>query len=42
MRQGDDKTGMVGIDAMFVMTLQDIANMPADRLATYANIIVDF
>ena len=42
MCQGDDKTGMVGTDAMFVMTPQDVANMPADRLATYANIIVNF
>jgi hypothetical protein len=42
MCQGDNKTGMVGTDAMFVMTPQDVANMPADRLATYANIIVDF
>ncbi len=42
MCQGDDITGMVGTDTMFVMTLQDVANMLADRLATYANIIVDF
>jgi hypothetical protein len=42
MCQGDNKTGMVGTDAMFVMTPQDVANMPADRLATYANISVDF
>ena len=34
MRQGDDKTG--------VMTTQDVANMPADRFATYTNILVDF
>ena len=40
--QGDNKTGTVGTDPMFVMTPQDVANMPADRLATYANIIVDF
>jgi len=37
MCQGDDKTGTVGTDAMFVMTPQDVANMPADRFATYAN-----
>ena len=37
MYQGDDKTGTVGTDAMFVMTPQDVANMPADRFATYAN-----
>ena len=40
--QGDNKTGTVGTDPMFVMTPQDVANMPADRLATYANIIIDF
>ncbi len=42
MCQGDDKTGTVGTNTMFVMTPQDVANMPPDRLATYANIIVDF
>ena len=42
MCQGDDKTGTVGTNAMFVMTPQDVENMPTDRLATYANIIVDF
>jgi hypothetical protein len=29
--QGDDKTGTVGTDAMFVMTPQDVTNMPADQ-----------
>jgi hypothetical protein len=42
MCQGDDKTGLVGTDAMFVMTPQDVTNMPADRVATYANIVADF
>jgi hypothetical protein len=42
MCQDDDKTGTVGTDAMFVMTPQDVTNMPADRFATYANIVVDF
>jgi len=42
MCQGDDKTGTVGTDAIFVMTPQDVANMPADRFATYANIVVDY
>ena len=42
MCQGDDKTGTVGTDVMFVMTPQDVTNMPADRFATYANIVVDF
>jgi hypothetical protein len=42
MCQGDNKMGTVGTDTMFVMTPQDVTNMPADRLATYMNIIVDF
>ncbi len=42
MCQGDNKTGTVGTNAMFVMTPQDAENMPPDRLATYANSIVDF
>jgi hypothetical protein len=42
MCQGDDKTGTVGTDTMFVMTPHDVDNMPADRFATYANIAVDF
>jgi hypothetical protein len=41
MCQGDDKTGTVGTNNMFVMTPQDVANMPSDRLATYANIIIN-
>jgi hypothetical protein len=42
MCQGNNKTGMVGTDTMFVMLLQDVANMPADRFTTYANIVIDF
>jgi len=42
MCQGDNKTGTVGTDTMFVMTPQDVTNMPADRFATYSNIVVDF
>ena len=42
MCQGDNKTGTVGTDAMFVMTPHDVDNMPADRFATYANIVIDF
>ncbi len=42
MCQSNNKMGTVGTDAMFVMTPQDVANMPSDHLATYANIIVNF
>ena len=34
MCQGGDKTGTDGKDAMFVMTPQDVMNIPADRFAT--------
>jgi hypothetical protein len=42
MCQGNVKTGTVGTDAMFVMIPQDVTNIPADRFATYLNIVVDF
>ena len=42
MCQGDDKTGAIGTNAMFVMTPTEVTNMPPDCFATYANIIVDF
>jgi len=42
MCQGGNKTGTVGTDVMFVMTPQDVMNIPADRFATYAKIVIDF
>ena len=42
MAQGDNKTGQVGTNAMFVMDPKDIPNIPADRLVTYANVVVDY
>jgi hypothetical protein len=42
MSQGDNKTGQVGTNAMFVMDPKDIPNIPADRTVTYANLVVDF
>ncbi len=42
MAQGDDKTGTTGIDCIFVMSHSEIANIPADRLITYARSVVDF
>ena len=42
MSQGDNKTGQVGTNAMFVMDPKDIPNIPADRTVTYANVTVDF
>ena len=33
---------MVGTDAMFVMTPEQVTNMPPNRFMTYANIVVDY
>jgi hypothetical protein len=41
MSQGDNKTGQKGNDVMFVMSLQDIPNIPKDRVVTYARVVVD-
>jgi hypothetical protein len=42
MCQGDIKMGAKGMNAMFVMKPEEIDHMPAARLATYANIIVNY
>jgi hypothetical protein len=42
MCQGNDKTGAIGTNAMFVMTPTEVTNMPPDHFATYANIGVNF
>ena len=42
LAQGDDKTGTPGMDAIRVMTLEEIKNIPADRVVTYARVVVDF
>jgi hypothetical protein len=42
MCQGDNKTGVIGTNAMFVMTPLEVTDMPKDRFATYANIAVDY
>ena len=34
MCQGDNKTGTVGTNAMFVMTLEDVNNMPPRQIRT--------
>ena len=34
--QGDNKTGQKWTDAMFVMSPQDISNIPKDHVVTYA------
>ena len=42
LAQGDKKTGTKGMDAIRVMTLEEIKNIPADRVVTYARVVVDF
>ena len=42
LAQGDNKTGTPGMDAIHVMDLEQIQNIPTDRIVTYARIVVDF
>ena len=39
---GDEKTGTPGMDAIRVMNLEQIKNIPSDRVVTYARVVVDF
>jgi hypothetical protein len=41
MSQGDNKTGPKGTNGMFVLSPQDIPNIPKDRVVTYAQVVVD-
>jgi hypothetical protein len=41
MSQGDNKKGQKGTNAMFVMSLQDIPNIPKDRIVAYARVVVN-
>ena len=42
MAQDDDKTGTKGKNCIFVMNHNEIANIPKDRVVTYARVVVDF
>ena len=42
MAQGCNKTGQKGTNAIFVMTHEEIRNIPKDRIVTYARVVVDF
>ena len=42
LAQGDKKTGTPGMDAIRVMTLEEIKNIPTDKVVTYARVVVDF
>ena len=41
LAQGDKKTNTSGMDAIFVMDLEQIRKIPPDRVVTYAGIVVD-
>ena len=42
MAQGDEKTGAKGKNCILVMNHDEIANIPKDRVVTYARVVVDF
>jgi hypothetical protein len=42
MAQGCNKTGQKGTNAIFIMTHEEIRNIPKDRIVTYARVVVDF
>ena len=42
LAQRDHKTGTPGMDTIRVMTLEEIKSIPADRVVTYARVVVDF
>jgi hypothetical protein len=42
MSQGNNKTGTKGMDAMFVMNLQDIPNIPKNQPPTYVKVVVAY
>ena len=42
LAQGDIKSGTKGTNCVFVMNHEQIASIPADRVVTYARIVVDY
>ena len=42
MAQGDKKTGTKGTDSIFVMTHEQIKNIPCDHVVTYARLVVNY
>ena len=42
MNQGDDKTKTPGSWSIFIMTHNEIRNIPQDRVVTYARLVVYF
>ena len=42
LTQGDNLTNTPGTDAMFILSHEQIANIPRDHVITYARIVVDY
>ena len=42
LAQGDDLTGEKGSNTIFVMTHEQIANIPKHKVVTYARVVVDY
>lgn len=42
LAQGDDKTGEKGTNSIFVMSHDEIANIPKGRTVTYGRIVIDY
>ena len=42
MAQGDKKMGTKGTNSIFVMTHEQIRNIPRDRVVTYARLVVNY
>eukprot|EP00956_Cyclotella_meneghiniana_P021059 scaffold37874_cov42-Cyclotella_meneghiniana.AAC.3 len=42
LAQGDDKTGEKGTNSIFVMSHEEIANIPKGRTVTYGRVVIDY
>ena len=42
LAQGDNRTGEKGTDSLFVLTHQEIRDIPTDRFVTYGRLLVDY
>ena len=42
LAQGDERTGEKGTNSIFVLTHEEIKNIPKDRTVTYGRIVVDY
>ena len=42
LAQGDNRTGQIGTNSIFVLTHEQIKNIPKDRVVTYARVVVDY